>query len=157
YTWSGYLLMLARDIPGAIAASEYAVELIGRHGPPVLLTRALNALGAARWFTEPGLAEQTLRWAAEAARAAGDDAGTGWGAGHPGPRRGTDPPVHGGGAGPQGGDRLGGGPRPGPGLRVRDRLARPVPVRAGRVGGGDADPHGGAGSRRGPADQGRPP
>ncbi|TVZ00232.1 helix-turn-helix transcriptional regulator [Trebonia kvetii] len=78
YTWTGYLLMLARDIPGAIDASEHAVGLIERHGPPVLLTRALNALGTARWFTDPRLAEGTLRRAAEAARSAGDDAGMGW-------------------------------------------------------------------------------
>jgi DNA-binding CsgD family transcriptional regulator/tetratricopeptide (TPR) repeat protein len=78
YTWTGYLLMLARDIPGAIDASEQAVGLIERHGPPVLLSRALNALGTARWFTDPRLAEETLRRAAEAARSAGDDAGMGW-------------------------------------------------------------------------------
>jgi DNA-binding CsgD family transcriptional regulator len=78
YTWSGYLLMLARDIPGAIEASEHAVGLVNRHGPPALLSRALNALGSARWFTDPALAEQTLGDAVAAARAAGDDAGTGW-------------------------------------------------------------------------------
>ena len=78
YTWSGYLLMLARDVTGAIDASEHAVDLIGRYGTPVLLSRALNALGAAYWFTDPRLAQQTLRRAVEAARAAGDDAGAGW-------------------------------------------------------------------------------
>jgi DNA-binding CsgD family transcriptional regulator len=35
-------------------------------------------MGTARWFTDPGLAEQTLGRAVEAARAAGDDAGTSW-------------------------------------------------------------------------------
>jgi hypothetical protein len=69
--------MLARDVPAAIDASEHAVDLIGRYGPSALLCRALNALGAARWFTDPELAEETLRRAADAARAAGDDAGTG--------------------------------------------------------------------------------
>jgi DNA-binding CsgD family transcriptional regulator/tetratricopeptide (TPR) repeat protein len=78
YTWSGYLLMLERDIEGAIGASEHAVGLIERHGPQALLSRALNALGTARWFTDPGLAEQTLGRAVDAARAAGDDAAVSW-------------------------------------------------------------------------------
>ena len=78
YTWSAYLLMLARESGRAVEAGERAVELISVYGPPQLLTRALNAVGTAHWLTDPALAEETLGRAVEAARAAGDDAGVGW-------------------------------------------------------------------------------
>jgi len=78
YTWSAYLMMLARDIPGAIAIGERATELAVEFGPPGLLARALNAVGTARWFSDPELAEQTLARSVQAARDAGDDAAAGW-------------------------------------------------------------------------------
>jgi len=77
-TWSAYLMMLARDVSGAIAIGERAVELAAEFGPPGLLARALNAVGAARWFSDPELAEQTLTRSAAAARDAGDDVAAGW-------------------------------------------------------------------------------
>jgi hypothetical protein len=77
YTWSAYLMMLARDVPGAIEVGERAVELAAEFGPPGLVARALNAVGAARWFTDPDLAEQTLVRSVRAARDAGDDAAAG--------------------------------------------------------------------------------
>jgi DNA-binding CsgD family transcriptional regulator/tetratricopeptide (TPR) repeat protein len=77
YTWSAYLMMLARDVPGAIRVGERAAELAAEFGPPGLEARALNAIGAARWFTDPDLAEQTLMRSVRAARDAGDDAAAG--------------------------------------------------------------------------------
>jgi DNA-binding CsgD family transcriptional regulator/tetratricopeptide (TPR) repeat protein len=77
YTWSAYLMMLARDIPGAIGTGEQAVALASRYGPRQLLPRALNALGTARFFTDPDLAEDTLSRAVAAAKDAGDDAAVG--------------------------------------------------------------------------------
>jgi len=71
-------MMLARDIPGAIAIGERATELAVEFGPPGLLARALNAVGTARWFSDPELAEQTLARSVQAARDAGDDAAAGW-------------------------------------------------------------------------------
>ncbi len=78
YTWSAYLMMLARDAPAAIRTGERAVELAAEFGPPGLLARALNAVGTARWFTEPDLAEVTLARSVGTAREAGDDAAAGW-------------------------------------------------------------------------------
>jgi DNA-binding CsgD family transcriptional regulator len=78
YTWSAYLMMLARDVPGAIGTGGRAAELAAEFGPPGLLTRALNAVGSARWFCDPDLAEQTLARSVRAARDAGDDAAAGW-------------------------------------------------------------------------------
>jgi DNA-binding CsgD family transcriptional regulator len=77
YAASAALLMLARDIPGAITTGERAIELAGEHGPPALLIRALNAVGSARWFTDPERAEETLGRAFELARQAGEDADAG--------------------------------------------------------------------------------
>ena len=77
YTWSAYLMMLARDVPGAIETGERAAELAAEFGPPGLLPRALNAVGTARWFSDPDLAEQTLARCVRMARDAGDDAAAG--------------------------------------------------------------------------------
>lgn len=77
-TWSAYLMMLARDISGAIEIGERAVELAAEFGPPGLLARALNAVGSARWFSDPDLAEETLERGVRVARDAGDDAAAGW-------------------------------------------------------------------------------
>jgi alkylhydroperoxidase family enzyme len=73
YTWSAFLLMLARDIPGAIEVGTRAVELTERLGEAPLLAQALNAVGSAQWFTEPERAEPTLLRSLEVARRAGDD------------------------------------------------------------------------------------
>jgi DNA-binding CsgD family transcriptional regulator/tetratricopeptide (TPR) repeat protein len=78
YTWSAYLQMLARDIPGAIGTGTRAIELASQAGELGLLARALNAVGTARWFGQPDLAEQTLTHSIEVARQAGDDAAAGW-------------------------------------------------------------------------------
>ncbi|MDX6332893.1 MAG: hypothetical protein QOG05_233 [Streptosporangiaceae bacterium] len=78
YTWSAYLQMLARDIPGAISAGTQAIELAGQAGEQGLLARALNAVGTARWFDDPDLAEQTLTRSIEVARQAGQDAAAAW-------------------------------------------------------------------------------
>jgi DNA-binding CsgD family transcriptional regulator/tetratricopeptide (TPR) repeat protein len=73
YTWSAFLLMLARDIPRAIEVGTRAVELTERLGEAPLLAQALNAVGSAQWFTEPERAEPTLLRGLEVARRAGDD------------------------------------------------------------------------------------
>src|SRR5215469_15482954 len=78
YTWSAYLMMLARDVSGAIAIGERAAELAAEFGPKGLLARALNAVGTARWFSEPELAEQTLARSVRVAQDAGDDVAAGW-------------------------------------------------------------------------------
>ncbi|MGY1495173.1 ATP-binding protein [Streptomyces sp. QTS52] len=77
YTWSAYLLMLARDIPGAVRTGNRAAVLAERFGEQTLLARALNAVGSAQWSTEPDLALQTMLQSLRAARAAGDDAAVG--------------------------------------------------------------------------------
>jgi DNA-binding CsgD family transcriptional regulator len=77
YTWAAYLMMLARDVHGAITTGERAAGLAAEFGRPDLAARALNAVGTARWFTDPDLAEQTLIRGVKAARDAGDDAAAG--------------------------------------------------------------------------------
>jgi DNA-binding NarL/FixJ family response regulator len=54
-------MMLARDVPGAIRVGERAVELATESGLPGLAARALNAVGTARWFTDPDLGVRTPR------------------------------------------------------------------------------------------------
>lgn len=73
YTWSAYLLMLARDIPGALTTGARAVALSERFGERALLARALNAIGSAQWFDDPGHAVPTMLRSLEAASAAEDD------------------------------------------------------------------------------------
>lgn len=77
YTWSAYLLMLARDIPGAMRTGSRAALLAERFGERTLLARALNAVGSAQWSIEPDLAVRTMLRSLRAARAAGDDAAVG--------------------------------------------------------------------------------
>jgi DNA-binding CsgD family transcriptional regulator len=77
YTWSAYLLMLARDIPGAITTGSQAIALAERFGEQALLARALNAVGSAQWFSEPDRAEQTLTRSLEVAHREGDDVAIG--------------------------------------------------------------------------------
>ena len=68
--------MLARDIPGALAAGQEAIELTERAGLPAQLALALNAVGSAQWFAEPDAATATLARSLELARATGNDAAT---------------------------------------------------------------------------------
>jgi DNA-binding CsgD family transcriptional regulator len=77
YTWAAYLMMLARDVHGAITTGERAAALAAEFERPGLMARALNAVGTARWFTSPDLAEETLARSVRAARDAGDDAAVG--------------------------------------------------------------------------------
>ncbi|ELP67558.1 ATP-binding protein [Streptomyces turgidiscabies] len=77
YTWSAYLLMLARDVPGAVRTGNRAAVLAERFGEQTLLARALNAVGSALWSTEPDLAEQTMLRSLGAARTACDDGAVG--------------------------------------------------------------------------------
>ncbi|NEC92393.1 AAA family ATPase [Streptomyces sp. SID12501] len=77
YTWSAYLLMLARDIPGAVRTGSHAAVLAERFGEQTLLARALNAVGSAQWSVEPDLAEQTMLRSLQAAHAANDDGAVG--------------------------------------------------------------------------------
>jgi DNA-binding CsgD family transcriptional regulator len=74
YTWSSMLLMFARDLPAAIETGERAIALAERLGDQALLSRALNAVGSARWFSDPELAERTLLRSLTVARAVDNDA-----------------------------------------------------------------------------------
>ncbi|MBO3750611.1 AAA family ATPase [Streptosporangiaceae bacterium NEAU-GS5] len=73
-TWAAYLRMLSRDVQGAIELGERAIELAELTGDAPMLTRALNAVGAAQWFRDPDMAEAMLRRSVEVAQAARDDA-----------------------------------------------------------------------------------
>ncbi|WP_063894244.1 helix-turn-helix transcriptional regulator [Streptomyces sp. Root264] len=77
YTWSAYLLMLARDIAGAVRTGSRAAELAERFGEHTLLARALNAVGSAQWSIDPDLAVRTMLRSLRAGRAASDDAAVG--------------------------------------------------------------------------------
>ncbi|MFI0452675.1 AAA family ATPase [Actinomadura sp. 6N118] len=72
-TWSAALLMLTRDIPGAIEVGTRAIALAEQVGDTRLLARALDVVGSALWFDEPDAAESTLLRSLEVARRAGDD------------------------------------------------------------------------------------
>ncbi|MDP9866795.1 MULTISPECIES: ATP-binding protein [Streptosporangium] len=76
-TWSAALLMLARDIPGAIEVGTQAIALAEQVGDTTLLARALNTVGSAQWFADPEQAEPALLRSLEVARRAGDDAAAG--------------------------------------------------------------------------------
>ncbi len=67
------LLMLARDVPGAISVGTKAIELATRFDDQVTLANALNTVGACHWFVEPERAVELLVDALEVARRAGDD------------------------------------------------------------------------------------
>ncbi|HEX5598632.1 MAG TPA: AAA family ATPase [Micromonosporaceae bacterium] len=73
YTEQAYLLMLARDVTGAIATGSTAIEYAERYGTEAVLARALNAVGSAYWFVDPDRAIETLDRSLTAARRAGDD------------------------------------------------------------------------------------
>jgi DNA-binding CsgD family transcriptional regulator len=65
--------MLARDIPGAIEAGGRAIELAERFGQHELLSRALNAVGTAQWFSDPDQAPLTLGRSLQVAQEHGYD------------------------------------------------------------------------------------
>ena len=73
YTQLAYMRMLAREIPGAIEAGGRAVELAERYGQHEQLSRALNAVGSAQWFSDPDQAPLTLGRSLEVAREHGYD------------------------------------------------------------------------------------
>ncbi|HEX5543423.1 MAG TPA: LuxR C-terminal-related transcriptional regulator [Micromonospora sp.] len=73
YTELAYLLMLARDITGAIEIGSTAIEYAERYAAEVVLARALNAVGSAYWFADPDRAVDTLVRSLAAARRVGDD------------------------------------------------------------------------------------
>jgi hypothetical protein len=68
-----YLRMLARDVPGAIQTGTRAIELAEAAGDPLLLARALNAVGTAQWFSEADRAPATLARSLAVATEHGDD------------------------------------------------------------------------------------
>jgi DNA-binding CsgD family transcriptional regulator/tetratricopeptide (TPR) repeat protein len=73
YTWLAYVRMLDRDIPGAIEVGGRAIELAERFGQHEHLSRALNAVGSAQWFSDPDQAPLTLGRSLQVAREHGDD------------------------------------------------------------------------------------
>lgn len=75
YTHLAYLRMLARDVAGATAVGQQAIDLATSQAQDHLMARALNALGTAQWFTDPDHAADTLARSIDAARACGDDLG----------------------------------------------------------------------------------
>ena len=73
YTWLAYVRMLDRDIPGAIEVGGRAIELAERFGEHEHLSRALNAVGSAQWFSDPDQAPLTLGRSLQVAREHGYD------------------------------------------------------------------------------------
>ncbi len=73
YAYRAYLQMLARDTAGAIATGRQAIELAEACGQSALLSRALNAVGSAQWFSEPEAAQATLSRSLAVALECGDD------------------------------------------------------------------------------------
>ncbi len=70
------LRALGRDMLGAAESGRRAVDLAEAYGGPVLLARALTALGTAQWFTEPDEAAATLSRGLALARESGHDEAT---------------------------------------------------------------------------------
>ncbi|HEU4396269.1 MAG TPA: helix-turn-helix transcriptional regulator, partial [Actinomycetota bacterium] len=73
YTHLASMRMLAREVPGAIEAGGRAIELAERFGQHEQLSRALNAVGSAQWFSDPDQAPLTLGRSLEVAREHGYD------------------------------------------------------------------------------------
>ena len=73
YTHLASMRMLAREIPGAIEAGGRAIELAERFGEHEQLSRALNAVGAAQWFSDPDQAPLTLGRSLDVAKEHGYD------------------------------------------------------------------------------------
>jgi DNA-binding CsgD family transcriptional regulator/tetratricopeptide (TPR) repeat protein len=61
----------ARDFAGAITAGEKAVELAEAFGDTEQLARALNAVGSAQWYLDPGAALHTFTRTVAVARESG--------------------------------------------------------------------------------------
>jgi hypothetical protein len=73
YTHLAYMRMLAREIPDAIEAGGRAIVLAERFGQHEQLSRALNAVGSAQWFSDPDQAPLTLGRSLEVAKEHGYD------------------------------------------------------------------------------------
>jgi DNA-binding CsgD family transcriptional regulator/tetratricopeptide (TPR) repeat protein len=73
YTWLATNRMLARDIAGAIEVGGRAIELAERFGDRESLSRALNSVGSAQWFSDPDQAPVTLARSLAVATDAGND------------------------------------------------------------------------------------
>jgi DNA-binding CsgD family transcriptional regulator/tetratricopeptide (TPR) repeat protein len=73
YTYSAHLHMLAREVGSAIDLGRRAVAIAEEYDDVALVARASNIVGAAEWFVDPDLAEQTLAHALDAAHRSGDD------------------------------------------------------------------------------------
>jgi hypothetical protein len=73
YTHLASMRMLAREVPGAIEAGGRAIELAERFGEHEQLSRALNAVGDAQWFSDPDQAPLTLGRSLEVAKEHGYD------------------------------------------------------------------------------------
>jgi DNA-binding CsgD family transcriptional regulator/tetratricopeptide (TPR) repeat protein len=66
------LLMLARDMPRAIALGTTSMEQARQSGDDRTLARALNVVGAAHWFSDPDRAVALLTESLEVAHRAGE-------------------------------------------------------------------------------------
>ena len=73
YTWSAVLLMLGRDTDAAVATGQRAAAMAERFGQTAMQSRALNAVGTARWLTDPAEAERTLIHSLDVACRSGND------------------------------------------------------------------------------------
>jgi DNA-binding CsgD family transcriptional regulator len=73
HTWSAVLKALNRETVAAIEVGCDAVRLAEEYGERALLSRALNAVGSARWGCDPDQAERDLVRSLEVARECGDD------------------------------------------------------------------------------------
>jgi DNA-binding CsgD family transcriptional regulator/tetratricopeptide (TPR) repeat protein len=71
------LLMLGRDMRGAIVLGTTAIEYARQFGDIRTLGRALNAVGSAHWLVDPERAVELLEASLATAGEAGDDAGAG--------------------------------------------------------------------------------
>jgi DNA-binding CsgD family transcriptional regulator len=65
--------MLGREEAAAVETGARAAELAERFGQRALQSRALNAIGSARWLSDPEEAERVLVRSLEVARRSGDD------------------------------------------------------------------------------------
>lgn len=73
YATMANVRMLDDDNAAAARVGMRAVRLAERYGDPHVLTRALNAVGSASWFTDPDRAEAMMGRCIAVARRAGSD------------------------------------------------------------------------------------
>jgi DNA-binding CsgD family transcriptional regulator len=73
YTYTAYLRMLASDAAGAIEMGTRAAALARRYRDPLMLARALNAVGSSQWLVAPDQAEATMLQALAAGHESGND------------------------------------------------------------------------------------